>query len=370
MAERVTIQDIADALGLSRNTVSKAINNTGSIAESTRNAVLKKAAELGYKQFSFLQLPSDAGSSSETDSEGKENPSLYMGPGDGPSEIAFLTTGQMDLFHFGSSMLDRICQEMDYLGYHVAIYRLLPSDIEALRLPPGIQPDRTAGIICAELLDRDYCRMAAGLEYPILFVDFPCYLDELLPRADILLMDNESVMYDFVRNMKAKGLSKFGFMGDIFHCRSFFERFHNLRGALEIHGIPFDPSLSLTMRLDNIRETCKDYESYLDYLTEELRSRPVLPEVFVCANDFNAIDLMRALSMLDIRMPDDILVMGFDDSSESRIITPSLSTVHIHSQTMGHVAVRMLLSRIKEPNLYYRIVHTETTLILRDSTRR
>ena len=114
----------------------------------------------------------------------------------------------------------------------------------------------------------------------------------------------------------------------------------------------------------------KKIESYLDYLTEELRSRPVLPEVFVCANDFNAIDLMRALSMLDIRMPDDILVMGFDDSSESRIITPSLSTVHIHSQTMGHVAVRMLLSRIKEPNLYYRIVHTETTLILRDSTRR
>lgn len=43
MAGRVTIQDIADALGVSRNTVSKAINNTGILADSTREKVLKKA---------------------------------------------------------------------------------------------------------------------------------------------------------------------------------------------------------------------------------------------------------------------------------------------------------------------------------------
>ena len=46
MAERVTIQDIADALGVSRNTVSKAINNTGILADATREKVLKKAMEI------------------------------------------------------------------------------------------------------------------------------------------------------------------------------------------------------------------------------------------------------------------------------------------------------------------------------------
>ena len=48
MADRITIQDIADALGISRNTVSKAINNTGILADATREKVLKKAAEMGY----------------------------------------------------------------------------------------------------------------------------------------------------------------------------------------------------------------------------------------------------------------------------------------------------------------------------------
>ena len=47
MADRVTIQDIADELGVSRNTVSKAINNTGILADATRERVLKKAIEMG-----------------------------------------------------------------------------------------------------------------------------------------------------------------------------------------------------------------------------------------------------------------------------------------------------------------------------------
>lgn len=54
MTNRVTIQDIADSLGVSRNTVSKAINNTGVLADATREKILKKAAEMGYKQFSYF----------------------------------------------------------------------------------------------------------------------------------------------------------------------------------------------------------------------------------------------------------------------------------------------------------------------------
>ena len=50
--KKVTIQDIADALGISRNTVSKAINNADGLADATREKILKKAVEMEYKQFS------------------------------------------------------------------------------------------------------------------------------------------------------------------------------------------------------------------------------------------------------------------------------------------------------------------------------
>ena len=49
MEKKVTIQDIADSLGLSRNTVSKALNNTGILAEETRRKILTRAAEMGYR---------------------------------------------------------------------------------------------------------------------------------------------------------------------------------------------------------------------------------------------------------------------------------------------------------------------------------
>ena len=374
MSERVTIQDIASALGLSRNTVSKAINNTGPVADSTRAAVLKKAAEMGYKQFSYLKVssPGPAGGpvsmnlsvAPAADSDNK----AFSPSSQGPTEIAFLTTGKLDNSHFGSPMLDLICHEMSLVGYSVTIYRLLPTDIAALRVPDGIRPTRTAGIICAELLDRDYCRMAADLGYPIIFVDFPVYTDEDTPDADILLMDNEKCIASFIRQMKEKGYTRFGFMGDRFHCRSFFERYRGFRNALETYGLTYDPTISLEERYES--PEFDDYETFILHLKNRLQAMPSLPDAFICANDFNAVDLITALRGVGKRIPEDVMILGFDDSPESRIITPTMSTVHIHSQAMGILAVRMLLSRIKEPDMYSYTIHAETTLVLRASTDR
>jgi LacI family transcriptional regulator len=62
-------------------------------------------------------------------------------------------------------------------------------------------------------------------------------------------------------------------------------------------------------------------------------------------------------------------ILGFDNSPESRIVHPALSTVHIHTQVMAFAAMQLLISRRHEPSLDSRIVHTETELIYRDSAR-
>ena len=107
---------------------------------------------------------------------------------------------------------------------------------------------------------------------------------------------------------------------------------------------------------------------YLEYLDERFQKLPRLPEVFLCANDFIALDALQVLKKLGYGVPDDVWLCGFDDSPESKIVTPSLTTIHIHSQIMGFSAVNLLMSRISEPYLNYRTVHTETDLIYRDST--
>lgn len=79
-------------------------------------------------------------------------------------------------------------------------------------------------------------------------------------------------------------------------------------------------------------------------------------------------DVLQALRRLGYEVPRDVYLCGFDDSPESRIVTPPLTTIHIHSQIMGFSAVHLLISRIKEPSLNYRTIYTETDLVFREST--
>ena len=109
-------------------------------------------------------------------------------------------------------------------------------------------------------------------------------------------------------------------------------------------------------------------EDYQEYLAGCFQSLSRLPEVFICANDFVALDALQALKKSGYSVPDDVWLCGFDDSPESKIVTPSLTTIHIHSQIMGFSAFNLLMSRINEPSLNYRTVHTETDLIYREST--
>ena len=77
----------------------------------------------------------------------------------------------------------------------------------------------------------------------------------------------------------------------------------------------------------------------------------------------------QSLRKLGKSVPEDVLMCGFDDAPESRIMTPTLTTVHNHTQIMAFTAIHLLMTRMKEPTLDYRTVYTATELIYRDSTK-
>ena len=352
MASKVTIQDIADALGLSRNTVSKAINNTGVLADATRERILAKAVEMGYKQFSYISASGVA--------------NLASPAAGGKSEIAILTTLFLNTSHFASTMLDKFQREAAQLGYSTTLHRILPEDIASRSLPMSMSSERTAGIVCFEVFDEPYARMLCSCGIPVLFVDTPVCRDGRPLEADCLYMDNTIGITDFVGRMSARGKRKIGFIGEYMHCQSFFERFMAYRNAMFLCGLPIDESWCVTGNLTEEEDVLGHrYRSYLYHTFKHMDS---LPDVFICANDFIAFDALQAFKPLGINVPNDVYLFGFDDSPESRLITPTLSTVHIHSQIMGYSATQLLISRINEPSLNFRTVHTESTLILREST--
>ncbi len=179
-------------------------------------------------------------------------------------------------------------------------------------------------------------------------------------------MDNRTEIYSFVKEMIRRGKNRIGFVGKYMHCQSFYERYMSYRNAMYVMGLSCPEEYCLIENKQELSGYSRD--SWNEYLTEYIRKMKNLPDVFICANDSVALDVMQVLNSLNYSVPDDVYLCGFDDSPESRVVTPSLTTIHIHSQDIGLSAVQLLVSRIKEPFLNYRTMYIETNLIFREST--
>ena len=347
--KRTTIQDIADALGISRNTVSKAINNSEGLADATREKILQKAVEMGYKQFSYVASLKGSDAPRFAPAGARERPGTA-------GEIALFTANLALLSnHFAIPLLDRFKQEISQLGYTLKIYKADRENLAQHTLPATFSIEQASAILCIEMFDWAYDEMLCGLGLPVLFVDGPNKRSGDSLPADQLYMENITGITKLVNEMLRKGKRKIGFIGDYEHCQSFFERYTAFRSAMTLAGVPVDETFCI-----------KSNSTDMDI---PLAALPELPEMFICANDFIAVDVMQALRKLGKSVPEDILLCGFDDAPESRIMTPALTTVHIHTQIMALTAVDLLLTRMKEPALDYRTVYTATELICRESTR-
>ncbi|OKP79563.1 LacI family transcriptional regulator [Paenibacillus sp. P3E] len=339
--DRVTIQDIADALGISRNTASKALNGTIGIPDETRNKVIKQAREMKYKQFSFMEDESKLSKSSRN--------------------IALLTENLPNTSHFGSTLISGLEKCISDEGYNLSIHIIRDIDQQSLSLPNNFDVSNVDGIICIELFNLEYSKLITSLELPTIFIDCSAHVCYPEFQADVLLMENEHSTYLLTRKLIDGGYKTFGFVGDFNHCRSFNERWVGFNRALTEAGIQLDLSQCV---LDEDRY----FFSTPGWADERLQGITQLPSAFICANDFIAVSFMKALKNQNHSIPGDIVVCGFDNSPESKIIEPHLTTVHIYSNEMGGTAAQMLLSRISHPEQPYQVSHIYTTPIFRDST--
>ncbi|HIY22431.1 MAG TPA: LacI family DNA-binding transcriptional regulator [Candidatus Flavonifractor merdigallinarum] len=341
--KRVTMQDIADACGLSRNTVSKIFNGRGSVPEVTRELVLSKAQELGYYQFG----EPDAAPSSPKTTRGN---------------IALLTHSKPLNHNFGSRFITNFTDQICRSGFNLKMFEISEDEYREKRLPPHFVRSDISGILAFELFDRDYTQMVCDLELPTLFLDSYAGAPGELMRCDLVYMENYASAIALTQRQIQAGAQEIGFVGDISHCSSFRERWNGYRAALEDGGLPVRRELCIL---------ADDSEPYgdVDWVAEQLNAMPRIPDGFVCANDFLAIRIMQALRKQGLSVPEDVMITGFDGSPEASVITPSLTTAEIPSAAIGRLSADMLLERIATPTLPYRCSFVKTTPIWRDSVR-
>ena len=339
-SRRITMQDIADACGLSRNTVSKVFNGRGSVPRTTRDLVLQKARELGYG------TPVD---------EVQEQP-VPAG------NIALLTRSIPSQLHFGSAFKSAFTDQISRAGYTLKMYEISPEELKARRLPPHFVPEQTAGIVGIELFDKDYINMICHLGIPVVMADGPEDAGITLMECDYVTMENLAAIMIVIQRLIDAGARKIGFVGDYHHCGSFRERYLGFRDSLRKYGLRFDEEIC-------IREPDSSPYDDPDWLLSRIDRMPCLPDAFVCANDYLAFHLLRALKKRKIAVPEDVMVTGFDGADQSTFSDPPLTTVRICSAEIGRIAADVLLFRIADPSIPFTWSRVRSTPVWRESTR-
>lgn len=338
MKKVVTIQDIANELGLSRNTVGKVLNGH-KVPEKTRNLVLRKAVEMGYKNMGIVA----------------QNPTFLQN-----QRILLFTTHPLLHSDFFASLIRGI--ESVVRTYKFELIQYTFSDATTNReLADYLKSLQINGIICIELFDRGRINHLLSLNIPTVFIDFIKNPDNIKGNYDVIMMESiNSVAAICNKLIREANKQKFAFVGDFEHCLGFYERFRGMREALYTAKLPYDHTLSIC-EVDSF-----PYGNPAE-LTRLLRDKEKA-EVYVCANDGIAISLLHSLKRLKLRVPHDISVIGFDNIVDAGLVTPSLTTLSVDKEYLGVTAIKLLIERINNPHEITKTVYINSEIIYRDST--
>lgn len=337
MEDKKTVQQIADTLGLSRNTVSKVINNK-KVSENTRERVINKAIELGYKGFNQLRI-----------SHSSKNMKILLLTGKPLSNLDFFISLVRGVENLTSQHNIDLFQ---YTMHLTTPFEQLNNYVKSLNID---------GIIGIELYEKKLLDNVFLLNKPIVFIDAICDLNYYKGNYDTLLMHSRDQIYSICRQFITLGFNRLSFCGDYKHCQGFYERFLGMRDALADINHRMDLNHSILF---------SDESPYgdIDWLSRKISSLPIKPHVFICANDSIAINVVQALKKLNIQVPKDIQVVGFDNTTDASIYEIPITTVNVNKENLGQEALYTLIDRINRPNTLNRTIYVQTETIYRETT--
>ena len=120
---------------------------------------------------------------------------------------------------------------------------------------------------------------------------------------------------------------------------------------------------------DILKSDTFDYAN-ASLLANEIVKLKTKPQCYICSNDFMARCVCNALALLNIRVPQDVFVIGYDDAIDSVSAHPTITTVGMNKEYLGAEAVRTLGYRIDNPTAPKRTITIDSVIKTRESTNR
>ena len=181
-------------------------------------------------------------------------------------------------------------------------------------------------------------------------------------KYSAVLIDNQSGAYEAVTHLISKGHTKIAFLGADMAHPSMCERLIGYIKALEDHELPVEQNVII----DNEKETAfnNGYRA-----TECLLNNNQKPTAIFACNDAMAIGCIKYLHEKNIKIPNDMSIVGFDDIEQDIQIVPHLTTVRVFKEEMGAVAVRRMVEMLESRNYLAGTALIPVELVVRESTQ-
>ncbi|WP_228853412.1 LacI family DNA-binding transcriptional regulator [Aegicerativicinus sediminis] len=336
----VTLKKIADTLGISPATVSKALKDYPDISSKTKEKVKALAKQLHYTPNPFAQSLRN-----------KE------------SKLIGLIIPQV-VHHFFSNIINGVIKAATQKGYLVIVLESEES-YEREKDQINLLIEKNVDGILLSLSDKtvQYKHINAIIDngIPVVLYD---KISKLINCSKVMINDRKASQ-QATQHLIDSGCKKIAHIRGPLKPQTTIDRLMGYRKALELNGIAFDDSLvfeSLNL----------SFEDGYQLAQEIVEQHPDVDGIFAFA-DLVATGALIKLKELGKRIPDDISIIGFSNWFLSKVTSPSLSTVDQPGFQMGETAFELLYENIQDlkngQSINHQIVEISTRVIARDSTK-
>ncbi len=331
-----TIHDIAKSLNIAASTVSRALNDNPLISENTRKLIKQKAVEMGYR-------PNNLAANFRT----KRTNTIGV--------IVPLINR-----HFFSSVISGIEQVAYTNGFAVTISQSNDTIEKEMKIAQTLFANRVDGLILSigmQTTRIDHLRLFSDRKVPLVFFDR--VVDEI--EAHKIVVDDFGGAYKATEHLISQGAKNIAHIGGPLNLGIYQNRLLGYKEALKNAGLVADESMLIHNSLTREEGT---------KAIEKLFSKSNKPDAIFCANDTTALSSIIYLRQKGIKIPDDVLVVGFSNEPFSEVVTPSISTIQQPGFEMGKMAAELLIGQIhsKSKTSEYQTIVMPTKLIIRQSS--
>ncbi|WP_261305035.1 LacI family DNA-binding transcriptional regulator [Paenibacillus andongensis] len=355
MKKKVSMQQIADAVGLSKYAVSKALAGKEGVSAKTREKIFEAATQFGY----FKQQKA----ASEISEKPKNKTGEWTSEDYGSEKrtVAILMPS-VRLQTMDSAFWSVIVHGISLALSRYGLGMLIITEQTAEHFEMVLKPDRLLGVIGVGEVSTNMLLEIQRLDLPFVLTD---HEDSLVP-SDSVFASNIDSMALITGHLLALGHRSFWFLGDTQFSRSFMDRWIGFRKALEEHAIIVDPVRDKLLLSGTDREAI--HHTLQDKLDSLAAKGAALPTAWVCANDEIALSALSLLKKRGISVPSEICLTGFDNIDESQRAEVPLTTVHVKKEQLGERSVAALLDRIRHPQSPFEKINIACDLVVRASS--